>query len=99
MLEKERYKTRDNSNIFNDNDKRSYKKIKLDVVNACVRLVTIYGRPLSLINDDAFKDIIQMIKFQKEKVNSHKMRDAFIEAIEVRSNITEKVKLRQTNML
>lgn len=60
---------------------------------ACVRLITTHGRPLSLIDNDAFRDITQIINFQKEKINSHKVRDALIEqAIEVRRKITEGVK-------
>lgn len=52
---------------------------------SCVRLITIHGRPLSLIDKDAFRDVIQIINLQKEKINSHKVRDALIEqAIEVR---------------
>lgn len=93
MLEKERHNTRCRSNNFDDTGKTGYKKVKRDIVAACVRLITTHGRPLSLIDNDAFRDITQIINFQKEKINSHKVRDALIEqAIEVRRKITEGVK-------
>lgn len=93
MLQKERHNTRCRLSNFDDVDKTGYKKVKRDVVEACVRLITIHDRPLSPIDNDAFRNIIQIINFQKEKINSHKVRDALIEqAIEVRRKIIEKIK-------
>lgn len=93
MLQKERHNTRCRLNNFDDIGKTGYKKVTRDVVEACVRLITIHDRPLSLIDNDAFRNIIQIINFQKEKINSHKMRNAPIEqAIEVRRKIIEEIK-------
>lgn len=93
MLQKERHNTRCRLSHFDDVDKTGYKKVKRDVVEACVRLITIHDRPLSPIDNDGFRNIIQIINFQKEKINSHKVRDALIEqAIEVRRKIIEKIK-------
>ena len=62
-------------------------------MDACVRLITIHGRPFSFIDDDAFQDIINAILSQKGTINSHKLRDAIAEeAIDVKRKIKEEIK-------
>ena len=62
-------------------------------MDACVRLITIHGRPFSFIDDDAFQDIINAIPSQKGTINSHKLRDAIAEeAIDVKRKIKEEIK-------
>lgn len=66
MMEKENCKRTDL--VQNAETKRKdNKKAKLDLMDACVRLVTIHGRPFSLTDDNAFRDIINMIPSQTEE--------------------------------
>lgn len=53
-------------------------KAKFDLMDACVRLITIHGRPVFLIEDEAFRDNMDIIP-QRETINSHKMYNRTIE--------------------
>lgn len=39
------------------------------VMENCVKLVTIHGRPFSIFNDEAFKELIEMIQYDKEEID------------------------------
>lgn len=71
MMEKEKRKREIEGSCSNDNNN---KKAKFDVMGACMKLVTIHDRPLSLIDDKAFRSIIAMIP-QTEIINAHKVRN------------------------
>ena len=91
MIKEERKRSTDTSN----NIKR--KKMKIDLMDACVRLITVHGRPMSLINDKAFRDIIDTVpqRSQTETINSHTVRDRIMmEANAVRNKIADDVTSR-----
>ena len=68
------------------------KKAKFDVMGACMKLVTIHGRPLSLIDDEAFRSIVAMTP-QKEIIYAHKVRDRIrAESDIIRQSIQEEIK-------
>ena len=88
MIKEERKRSTDTSN----NIKR--KKMKIDLMDACVRLITVHGRPMSLINDKAFRDIIDTVpqRSQTETINSHTVRDRIMmEANAVRNKIADEI--------
>lgn len=39
------------------------------VMENCVKLMTIHGRPFSIFNDEAFKELIEMIQYDKEEID------------------------------
>lgn len=75
------------------------KRAKFDLLDACVRLVTIHGRPFSLLDDEAFRDIINMIPGQSQQLNAHKVRDVIAEkAISVINEIKAEIKGRVVSL-
>lgn len=36
-------------------------------MDSCVKLVTVHGRPFSMLEDDGFKELIDMIDCEKEE--------------------------------
>lgn len=63
------------------NTGNNVKRRKLDLIDACVRLITEHGRPFALIDDEAFQEIINAVpQFSqsqpRELINSRKVRDA-----------------------
>lgn len=89
MMEKEGYKRTSGTGTCTRSN--NSKKAKFDLMGACLRLVTIHGRPFSLIDDEAFRDIINVVP-QTEVINAHKVRDAvMIKADTVRNKIKNEI--------
>ncbi|XP_076284711.1 uncharacterized protein LOC143211135 [Lasioglossum baleicum] len=68
------------SSLNNNNNKRTREKL----LDNCVNLVTVHGRPFSLINDTAFQDIIKMIpSISRSPISSQEVRNA----VKIKANL------------
>ena len=68
------------------------KRRKLDLIDACVRLIIVHGRPFALIDDEAFQEIINAVpQFSqsqpRELINSRKVRNAVAQRNQSKCNM------------
>ncbi|CAH2102406.1 unnamed protein product [Euphydryas editha] len=99
-----KYHPQEHKNVCNENESSSSKNFEntsnesnvLNIISQeCVKLVAIHGRPLSLIDDEAFQKILSLVLVkanENKKINSYNIREQVVNsAYELRMQLANEL--------